>query len=50
MPPSLRALRITLYWRYLRLSDMSDNSNREKQQLEIAVTGVARFVQRGGRG
>ena len=37
-------LDITPYWRYLQLSDMSDNCNREKQQREIGVTGVARFV------
>ena len=43
-PGLFNLLRITPYWRYLRLSDMSDNRNREKQQLEIGFTGVARFV------
>ena len=37
-------LDITPYWRYLRLSDMSDNRNRAQQQLEIGVLGAARFV------
>jgi hypothetical protein len=32
----------------LELSDMSDNRNREKQQLELDVTGGARFVRQGG--
>ena len=27
---------------------MSDNRNREKQQLELDVTGGARFVRQGG--